>query len=68
MSTQDGPIIELTITNPRTLNDIVKWARIAEDIGVPSTSRIATRHNGLAVSAFLAVVPFPADEDEEEES
>lgn len=66
MSAEKRAVIELTLIEPKTLNDVVKWAEIAGQIGVPSTSTVSVATvpaHKLSVLAYLAQVPFPeADE------
>lgn len=67
MSNESSPVVELTLARPKTIQDIQKWAAIAELIGVPSTSTVSLVGHipSITVSAYLAQVPYPELEESE---
>lgn len=70
MSESDPVVITLTVSNVSRLEHILKWAEIADAIGLgPQCSVKVDGFNGaLSVSQYEAHVPWPeVDEDDPDE-
>lgn len=52
-------VLEVTIVDPCSLNDLVKWAEIAAAAGVPSSSPVTASYHEVKVRTYLQQVPFP---------
>lgn len=63
-----NPVITLTISNVSKLEDVLKWAEIAEAVGVgPGSPVEVTGHNSsLSVSKYALHVPWPHEAEDDE--